>query len=79
MILHTRHTGDVYVLVGRERIFELFAGENVCGYQVAGCVVVGDGNLDDLARATFDHDVAVLAQTRALHGVGKVLLQRYYI
>lgn len=32
---------------------------------------LGSGHIHDLARATLDHDVAVLAQSRALHGKGE--------
>ena len=31
---------------------------------------LGGGHIDNLAGAALDHDEAVLAQSRALHGVG---------
>jgi hypothetical protein len=66
--------GDVHVVGGRRQIFQLLVGEDVEGDQVNLGVTVlaslGGGHFDDLARATLDHDVAVLAQGRALHRVG---------
>lgn len=59
---------------GRE-IFVLLAGEDVKGDKVDLGVTVlaglGGGHVDNLARAALDHDEAVLAQSRALHGVGE--------
>lgn len=59
---------------GRE-IFVLLAGEDVKGDKVDLGVTVlaglGGGHVDNLAGAALDHDEAVLAQSRALHGVGE--------
>lgn len=56
-------------------IFVLLAGEDVKGDKVDLGVTVlaglGGGHVDNLARAALDHDEAVLAQSRALHGVGE--------
>ena len=59
---------------GGGQILVLLAGEDIDTDKVNLGVTVlaslGGGHLDDLARAVLDHDVAVLAQGRALHGVG---------
>lgn len=60
---------------GGRQILELLAGEDIDGDQVDLGVTVlaglGGGHVDDLAGAALDHDVTVLAQSRALHGVGR--------
>jgi len=38
------------------------------GVTVLACL--GGGHVNDLAGAAFDHNEAVLAQSRTLHGVG---------
>lgn len=57
---------------GRE-ILKLLAGEDINGDHVDLGVTVlaglGGGHVDDLARATLDHNVTVLTQSRTLHGV----------
>lgn len=59
---------------GGRQILELLAGEDIDGDQVDLGVTVlaslGGRHVDDLAGAALDHDVTVLAQSRALHGVG---------
>jgi len=59
---------------GGRQILELLAGEDIDGDQVDLGVTVlaslGGRHVDDLAGATLDHDVTVLAQSRALHGEG---------
>lgn len=66
--------GDVHVVGGGRQILELLAGEDVDSDQVDLGVTVlaslGGGHVDNLARAALDNDVTVLAQSRALHGVG---------
>ena len=58
---------------GRGEILEFLAGENVDSNQmdlgVAMLAGLGGGHVHNLARASLDHDVAVLAQSRALHRV----------
>lgn len=60
---------------GRREIFQLLVGEDVESDQVNLGVAVlaglGGGHFDNLARATLDHNVTVLAQGRALHRVGR--------
>ena len=60
---------------GGGEIFELLAGEDVDGDKVDLGVTVlaslGGGHVDDLAGTVLDDDVAVLPQSRALHGVGE--------
>jgi hypothetical protein len=59
---------------GRAEIFQLLASEDIDGDQVDLGVTVLSGlrgrHFDDLAGTVLDHDVAVLAQSRALHRVG---------
>jgi hypothetical protein len=59
---------------GRAEIFELLVVEDINGDQVDLCVTVlaglGGAHFDDLARAVLDDDETVLAQSRALHGIG---------
>lgn len=59
---------------GRAQLLELLSGKDVNGDQVDLGVTVlaslGSGHVDDLARAVLDADETVLAQSRALHGVG---------
>ena len=73
LVLATRDVGDVHVVGRRAEIFELLAGEDVEGNQMDLGVTVlaglGGGHVDNLARAALDHDEAVLAEGRALHGV----------
>lgn len=58
---------------GGTDVFVLFPSENVNGYQVDFGVAVfasfAGGHVDDAARASFDDDMAVFAQRRALHRV----------
>ena len=61
--------------MGRWRqVFQLLAGEDVDGNDMNLGVTVlaslGGRHFDDLAWATFDDDVTVLPQGRALHGEG---------
>lgn len=59
---------------GGAEILELLASEDVDGDQVDLGVTVlaglGGRHVDDLAGTVLDHDVATLAESRALHGVG---------
>lgn len=68
------YVGHIHVVGGGREILHLLAGEDIDGDQVDLGVTVlaslGGGHLDDLAGATLDDDVAVLAQSRALHGEG---------
>jgi hypothetical protein len=66
--------GDIHVVGGGRQIFQLLAGEDIDGDQVDLSVTVlaslGGGHFDDLAGTALDDDVAVLPQSRALHGEG---------
>lgn len=57
---------------GRAQILELLASEDVDGDEMDLGVTVLAGlrgrHVDDLAGAALDHDEAVLAESRALHG-----------
>lgn len=74
LVLLAGDVGNVHV-VGRGReILVLLASEDVDGDKMDLGVTVlaglGGGHVDDLAGAVLDDDVAVLAQSRALHGEG---------
>ena len=55
-------------------VFELLPGEDVNGDEMDLGVSVlasfGSAHLNDFAGARFNHDKAVLAECRALHGIG---------
>lgn len=74
LVLSALDNGDVHVVGRRAEILELLAGEDIDGDKVNLGVTVlaglGGRHVDDLARAALDHDVTVLAQSRALHGEG---------
>jgi len=67
--------GHIHVVGRRAQVLHLFAGEDVNGNEmnlgVAVLASLGGGHVHDLARAALDHDMTVLAQSRALHGVGR--------
>jgi hypothetical protein len=67
LVLTTGDVGDIHVV--------LLASEDVKGDKVDLGVTVlaslGGRHVDNLAGAALDHDEAVLAQSRALHGVGE--------
>lgn len=75
LVLLACDVGDIHVVGGGRKIFELLAGEDVDGDQVDLGVAVlsslGGRHVDNLARAALDNDVTVLAQSRALHGEGQ--------
>ncbi len=66
--------GNIHVVGGRAKIFELLAGEDVNGNEVDLGVTVFAGlrgtHLNDLARARLDDHEAVLTESRALHRIG---------
>lgn len=66
--------GDIHVVGGGGQILKLLLGEDIDGNDVDLGVTVlaslGGGHLNDLAGAALDDNVTVLAQSRALHGVG---------
>jgi hypothetical protein len=75
LVLTTGDVGDIHVVSGGGKIFVLLGSEDVNGDKVDLGVTVlaslGGGHVDNLAGAALDHDEAVLAQSRALHGVGE--------
>jgi len=75
LVLTTSDVGNVHVVGRGGEIFVLLGREDVDGDQVDLGVTVlsslGGGHVDNLARAPLDHDEAVLAQSRTLHGVGE--------
>lgn len=74
LVLSAADVGDVHVVGGGAQLLKLLAGEDVDGDQMDLGVTVlaglGGGHVDDLAGAALNHDEAVLAEGRALHGVG---------
>lgn len=72
LVLLAADIGDVHVVGRRAKLLKLLAGEDVDGDQVDLGVTVlaslGGRHVDNLARAAFDQDEAVLAESRALHG-----------
>lgn len=75
LVLLARDVGDVHVVGRGGEVLKLLAGEDIDGNQVNLGVTVlsslGGRHVDNLARATLDDDVTVLAQSRALHGKGQ--------
>lgn len=72
LVLSALDDGDVHVVGRGAQVLKLLAGEDVGGDQmdlgVAVLASLGGRHVDNLARAVLDHDVAVLAQGRTLHG-----------
>ena len=66
--------GDVHIMGGGAKIFELLASEDVNSNEmdlgVAVLAGLGRAHFDDLARAALDDDESVLAEGRALHRIG---------
>ena len=58
---------------GRTKVFEFLASKDVDGdkmdFGVTMLPSLGSGHFDNLARAVFDNNEAVLSQSRALHWV----------
>lgn len=73
LVLATGDVGNVHVVGRGRQIFVLLVGEDVEGNKMDLGVTVlaslGGGHVDNLAGAALDDDEAVLAQSRALHGV----------
>ena len=59
---------------GRAEIFQLLPSEDIQSNKMNLGVTVlaslGSGHVDDLARATLNHNVTVLAKSGTLHRVG---------
>lgn len=74
LVLAASNVGDVHVVGGRAQLLKLLGGEDVNGDQVDLGVTVlaslGGRHVDDLAGTALDDDEAVLAESRALDGVG---------
>jgi len=66
--------GNVHVVSGRAKFFELLASEDVNSNQMDLGVTVlsslGGGHVNDLAGAVLDHNEAVLSQGGTLHREG---------
>jgi len=74
LVFATADVGHIHVVGGRAQIFHFLAVENVNGDKMDLGVTVlaglGGAHLDNLAGTVLDNNIAVLAQSRALHGVG---------
>jgi len=74
LVFATSDVGDIHVVGGGADIFELLAGEDInrnkMDFGVTVFASLGGGHVDDLARTTFDADVSVFTEGRALHGEG---------
>jgi len=72
LIFVAADVGDIHVVSRRTDIFHLLASKNVDGDEMDLSVTVlsslGGRHVDDLARASFDHNVAVFTESRALLG-----------
>jgi hypothetical protein len=66
---------NFHIMGRRRQFFEFLAGENVESGKMDLCVTVlsrlGCRHVDNLAWTTFDHNVSVLPQGRALHGISR--------
>lgn len=75
LVLSAADVGNIHVVGRRREIFVLLASEDISGDKMNLGVTVFAGlgcrHVDNLAGATFDDNVAVLAQSRTLHGEGK--------
>lgn len=75
LVLATGDVGNVHVVSRGGEILVLLAGEDVESDKVDLGVTVlaslGGGHVDNLAGTALDHNETVLAQSRALHGVGE--------
>jgi hypothetical protein len=74
LIFLAADVGDIHVVSGRAKIFQLLAGEDVNGNEMDFGVAVFAGlrgrHFDDLAGAVLDDDETVLPQSGTLHGIG---------
>jgi len=74
LVLLAGDVGDIHVVGGGAKFFELLASEDINGNKmdlgVAVLSSLGGRHVDDLARTVLDHNEAVLPQGRALHGEG---------
>lgn len=75
LVFTTGDVGNVHVVGGGRKIFQLLAGEDIEGNDVNLGVTVlaslGGRHINDLAGTTLDDNVTVLSQSGALHGVGR--------
>jgi len=75
LVLGTADVGDVHVVGGGAELLELLLGKDVDSDQVDLGVTVlpglGGAHLNNLAGTALDDDMPVLAQSRALHRIGR--------
>ncbi len=73
LVLLAADIRHVHVMGGRTELLQLLPGEDVEGRQmdlgVSVLARLGRAHVDDLAGTVFDHDMATLAEGRALHRV----------
>lgn len=74
-IFLAHNMGNILVVGGWAKIFQLLLGENVfssdMNLRVSMLSGLGSGHIDDLARTIVDEDVTSLSQGRALNRIGQ--------
>jgi len=64
----------IHVVGGWAQLFKLLSGEDINGDEmdlgVSVLAGLGGAHIDNLAGPALNHDVSVLAESRALHGEG---------
>jgi len=75
LVFSAGHVRHVHVVGGRTNIFEFFSGKDIDGdemdFSMSMFTRLGGGHVNDFAGPALDHDVTVLPESRALHGVGE--------
>lgn len=74
LVFLAHHVGDIHVVGGGAKILEFLARENInCNEMDLGVTVLaglGSAHFNNFARAVLYADKSVLAECRALHGIG---------
>ena len=74
MVFLANNVGNVHVVSRRAEIFQFLAREDINGdkmdFGVTMFASLGSTHFHDLARATLDHNEAVLAERGTLHRIG---------
>jgi len=75
LVFLATNVGNIHVMGGWAKFFELLASEDVNGNEMDFGVTVlaglGGGHVYDLAGTVLDDDETVLSESRTLHGVGR--------
>ena len=74
LVFLATNVGDIHVVGGWAKFFELLAGEDINGNKMdLGVTVLASlrgGHVDNLARSVLNHNESVLSQGGTLHGEG---------